>query len=109
MGISSRVGDMSSKLGYGWLLHVLTWQQVTRVAAAVGVVAAGLGYALHRDNPGAADSPGIALTMPELRLILQRRQSQYAPRITHRDMRLGGYAGVVISGSVRRRRAAAAW
>ncbi len=31
LGMSSRIGDVSSKMIFGWLLHTLTWQQVSAV------------------------------------------------------------------------------
>ena len=58
LGLSSRTGDVLSKLCYGSLLAVMSWQQLTWCAAGVALGAALLGGLGHRDSPSARDAPG---------------------------------------------------
>ena len=71
LGLSSRTGDVLSKLGYGSLLAVLSWQQLTWCAAGVALGAAVLGGLAHRDSPYARDAPGTQISPSELRLVLR--------------------------------------
>ena len=70
-GISSRTGDVLSKLGYGSLLAVMSWQQLTWCAAGLALGAALLGGLYHRDSPSARDAPGARLSPAELRAVLR--------------------------------------
>tara|TARA_B110001452_G_C15211681_1_gene420245 strand:- start:293 stop:1678 length:1386 start_codon:yes stop_codon:yes gene_type:complete len=72
LGMSSRVGDMLSKLSYGSLLSVLAWQQLTLLAAGLGGFAALVGGALHSDTPTARNAPGVRASPAELRAVLRR-------------------------------------
>ena len=55
LGLSSRTGDVLSKLGYGSLLAIMSWQQLTWCAAGIALGAALLGGLRHRDSPSARD------------------------------------------------------
>jgi len=72
LGMSSRCGDMTSKLCYGQLLKAITWQQVTHGAAVLGVAAAAFGYYFHSDTPSQRDVAGVQMTKEELQAILKR-------------------------------------
>ena len=67
LGLSSRTGDVLSKLGYGSLLAIMSWQQLTWCAAGIALGAALLGGLRHRDSPSArdrADPPPSPSTLP---------------------------------------------
>ena len=72
LGMSSRVGDMLSKLSYGTLLSVLAWQQLTLLAAGLGGFAALVGGVFHSDTPTARNAPGVRASPGELRAVLRR-------------------------------------
>ena len=62
---------MLSKLGYGSLLAVARWWQLTWGAAALALSAVLLGGWAHADTPAARDAPGVRLSLAELRSALR--------------------------------------
>jgi len=71
LGLSSRTGDVLSKLGFGSLLALLRWEQLTWGAAGLALFAAVLGGSTHADSPAVRDAPGVRLSAFELRSVLR--------------------------------------
>jgi len=63
---------MSSKLGYGAVLSLLTWQQATTVAAALGFASALLGFVFHSDTPLELDRAGFDMSFLDFKMVLKR-------------------------------------
>ena len=55
VGTASRCGDVASKVLFGSLLSVMTWEHAALVGSAVALATAALTFRYHADSPHAQD------------------------------------------------------